>query len=197
MSPTRQAIIAFWVIIVILLLWQFHTYDTGMTKQETEHPAQQHFYFYPTNAAPVAPPSVVHVDAADVEQTGFDIQMNTPYAGSFTCRVTLKNLGTLKATGVQVNVRPYRGVALGDVDNGHTLPGSLSDNDPVSQIGQWVGFPDLAPGEAVTETAVFLRREDHSPGTNPQPEILFDTEKNAQTTSPLSTTPRPRRVPDN
>ena len=192
MSRTRQAIIAFWVVIIFLLLWQFHTYNTGMTKQETEHPAQQHFYFYHTNAAPVAP-SIVHRDGADVEQTGFDVQMNTPYAGSFTCQVTLKNLGTAKATGVQVNVRPFRGVALGDVDNGHTLPGSLNDNDPVSQIGQWVTFPDLGPGEAATETAVFLRRQDHSPGTNPQPEILFDTETKAQTTSP--TTPPPRRVP--
>ncbi len=192
MSPTRQAIIAFWVIIVILLLWQFHTYNTGMTKQETEHPAQQHFYFYNRPAAPAAAASAVHVDAADVEQTGFNVQMNTPYAGSFTCQVTLKNLGTLKATGVQVNVRPYRGVALGDVDNGRTLPGTLNDNDPVSQIGQWVGFPDLGPGESATETAVFLRRSDHSPGTNPQPEILFDTASKAPTTTP---TPHPRIAP--
>ncbi len=176
MSRTRLAIIAFWVVIIIMLIWQFRSYDTGLTQDSIDHPQQQHFFFYHTNSAPVAP-SAAHSEGADVEQTAFDVQPNAPSAGNFTCRVTVKNLGTAKATGVQVDVRPYKGIALGDLDNGHARPGTMNDSDPISQIGQWVTFPDLAPGEEATETAVFLNRSDVSPGANPQPEIVFETEK--------------------
>jgi hypothetical protein len=179
MSRTRQAIIAFWVVIITLLIWEFYSYNTAVTKQEEEHPAQQHFYFIHTNGPTAIAPKAPR-EGADVEQVGFDIQRNTPSAGSFTCRVTVKNLGTAKAIGVQVDVRPYKGISLGDLDNGHPRPGTMSDNDAVAQIGQWVTFPDLAPGESASQSAVFLNRQDVGPGTNPQPEILFDTEKKTE-----------------
>jgi hypothetical protein len=91
--------------------------------------------------------------------------------------VTLRNKGNAKAVGIQVSVRPYRGISKGDEDVGHTDLSLLSDSDPISQLGQWVTFPDLAPGESSTRNVVFVSRNDVSPGTNPNPEIQFQTEK--------------------
>jgi hypothetical protein len=177
MSRTRKLIIAFWIFIGIMLLWQFYNYDQGLTRAAVEHPTQEHFWF--TNSASATPvaSSQAHRNGADVQQTAFSVQNNTPSAGNFTCRVTLKNMGNAKAVGVQVSVRPFRGISLGDADNGHGTSGVLSDSDPISQIGQWVTFPDLAPGESGTESAVFLNRNDMQPGTNPNPEIIFQTQK--------------------
>ncbi len=181
-------IIAFWIFIIIMLLWQFYTYDQGLTQQAVEHPTQQHFWF--TNgASSTAPPPPPHRDGADVEQTSFQVQQNKPNAGSFTFQVTVKNVGNAKAVGVQVDIRPYRGISLGDEDAGHTSSAVLSDSNPISQIGEWVNFPDLAPGESATESAVFLNRGDVRPGTNPTPDILFETEKAA----PAQTPPPPHR----
>jgi hypothetical protein len=56
----------------------------------------------------------------------------------------------------------------------------LSDGDPTSQIGQWVTFPDIPPGESRTATAVFLSKQGVNPGANPSPEILFQSEKTGQ-----------------
>ena len=160
-----------------MLLWQFYTYDQGLTQEAIEHPTQQHFWF--TNGAPsvAVAPSPTHRDGADVQQTSFMVQDDKPSAGSFTCQVTLKNVGNAKAVGIQVNVRPYRGITRGDEDVGHTDITPLSDNDPISQIGTWVTFPDLAPGETATQDAIFTSRNDVRPGTNSNPDIEFQTEK--------------------
>jgi hypothetical protein len=184
----RTWIIFFWVFIVGMLVWQFYSYNQGLTKQEEEHPTQQHFFFYQTNAAslPVAPAK--HADAY-VEQTGFTVENDTPGRGSFTCHVTLKNNGEAKATGVQVKVRPYRGIEIGDADAGPNTQNvqKLDDNDPLSQMNQWVSFPDLAPGESSTQSAVFLATGNWPPGDNPKPEIVFDTAKT--TTNPPTPSP--------
>jgi len=177
MSRTRKLIIAFWIFIVIMLLWQFYTYDQGLTQASIDHPQQQHFWFTNSaSAAPVAPTPEQHT-GADVEQTGFMVENNKPGAGSFTCQVTLKNVGNAKAVGVQVNVRPYRGTSTYDEDVGHQKVIVLDDNNPISQFGQWVTFPDLAPGDSSTQSVVFISRTDARPGANPHPEILFQTEK--------------------
>ena len=186
-----MAIVAFWVVIIGMLLWEFYSYNHGLTQEAIEHPPQQHFYFYHSNSAPVAPAPPAHNGPA-VVQTGFEVASNSPGLGSFTCRVTLKNVGRLKATGVQVNVRPYKGIALGDVDEGgHHNTNNLSDTDPTSLIGQWVTFPDLAPGESATQTAVFIMRREVQPGTNPEPEIIFDSKKADQNVSPQTPPTRP------
>jgi hypothetical protein len=179
MSTTRKLIIAFWIFIGCMLLWQFYTYDQGLTRAEVEHPTQQHFWFTNSAAAAPAAPTKALANGAVVQQTGFSVENNAPSAGSFTCHVTLKNVGNAKAVGVQVSVRPYRGITLDDQDVGHARPAAvtLSDSDPISQYGQWVSFPDLAPGESGTQNAVFLSRTDVIPGTNPNPEIQFQTEK--------------------
>jgi hypothetical protein len=176
MTLTRRLIIAFWAFIVIMGIWEFYTYNQGVNQATLDHPQQAHFYFFHTNGPPVAP-SQVHANGADVEQTAFVVQDNTPSRGNFTCLVTLKNLGNAKATGIQVNVRPYRGVSKSDDDVGRSDTTVLSDNDPTSQFGQYIPFPDLAPGESSTQSVSFLSRDDYKPGKNPNPDIIFETEK--------------------
>jgi hypothetical protein len=179
MSRTRKLIIAFWIFIGCMLLWQFYDYNQGLKEASVEHPTQQHFWF--TNSVATAPgaPAQAHRDGPDVQQTGFSVENNAPSTGNFTCHVTLKNVGNAKAVGVQVSVRPYRGITLDDQDEGHARPAdvTLSDSDPISQFGQWVTFPDLAPGESSTQKVFFLSRTDVIPGTNPNPEIQFQKEK--------------------
>ena len=175
MTPIRKLIVAFWIFIVLMLLWQFYSYNQSL-KEAAAHPQQEHYFFFHTNtAAPAAPAAVAH--GADVQQTGFVIQDRTPAAGSFTCQVTLKNVGNAKATGVEVSVRPYRGISIGDEDLGHTPSAVLNDSDPIAQIGEWVTFADLAPGESSTRNVVFVSRGDARPGTNPKPDIVFQSEK--------------------
>jgi len=176
MTPIRKLIIAFWVFIVGMLLWQFYSYNKGLDQEAIDHPQQEHFWFTNSVAAPAAP-TQAHSDGADVQQTGFSVEDNAPGAGSFTCHVTLKNKGNAKAVAVQVSVRPYRGITRGDEDVGHTDMSILSDSDPISQFGQWVAFPDLAPGESSTQDVIFISRTDVRPGANPNPEIQFQTEK--------------------
>jgi len=175
MTPTRKLIIAFWVFIIGMLLWQFYDYDQGFKQAAIEHPQQEHFWFTNSVAAPAAS-TQAHRDGADVQQTGFSVEDNAPSTGSFTCHVTLKNSGNAKAVGIQISVRPYRGITRGDEDVGHTDMSTLSDDNPISQFGQWVAFPDLAPGESSTQNVVFTSRTDVRPGANPNPEIQFQTE---------------------
>jgi len=177
MTPIRKLIIAFWIFIGCMLLWQFYSYNQGLKEEAIAHPQQQHFWFTNSVATAPAAPTQPKRDGADVRQTGFSVEDNAPGRGSFTCHVTLKNSGNAKAAAVQVSVRPYRGITRGDEDVGHTDMSVLSDSDPISQLGQWVAFPDLAPGESSTRDVIFLSRGDVRPGTNPNPEITFQTEK--------------------
>jgi hypothetical protein len=181
MSRTRQLIYAFWIFVVMMLFWQFYTYDRHAQQVSIEHPQQeQHFFFLHTNAPTGGP--VVHNDAY-VRQISFAARANTPSQGMLTCSVVLRNDGKAKATNVQVMVRPYRGIRLGDDDAGHAKPGYLNDSDPISQLGQWVTFPDLAPGESSTQTAVFVSQQGLTPGDNPGPNIEYQTAKASDSAS--------------
>lgn len=159
-----------------MLLWQCYSYDQGRKMAAITHPQQEHFYFFPSNAAPVAP-TPAHRDGADVQQVGYTVQKDTPGTGSMTCHVTLKNEGNAKAVGIQIMVRPYRGVSNFDEDASSQQNIVVSDDDPLSKFGQWITFPDLAPGESNTQSVVFTSRTDFKPGVNPTPTILFQTEK--------------------
>jgi hypothetical protein len=110
-------------------------------------------------------------------QTSFVVQPDTPATGSFTCLVTLKNIGNVKATSIQVCVRPFRGVSTIDIDVGGNRGGTLDDNNPISMISDWLSFPDLDPGESRTLSDVFLTRPDIHPGVNPRPQIIFEAAK--------------------
>jgi len=189
-TNTTKAIIAFWVFIVCMLLWQFYSYDQGLHQQALEHPQQTRFFFFHTNSAQVVAPPV-QKEGPDVQQVGYTVESNAPAVGSFTVHVTLKNMGKAKAAGVQIHVRPYRGMRLGDEDVGNSPLRILPEDDPLSQYGEWVSFPDLAPGESSSQSVVFLDHQGATPvvmgvsdtGIPGQPmekitpEIIFGPEK--------------------
>lgn len=179
MTRTQKLIALFWVFIGGMLIWQFSSYNHAVVQQAIDHPKPAHYFFDGSSQQPdsVAP----SLRAANVQQIGFLTQNDTPSAGSFTAQVILKNVGNTKATGVQVFVRPYRGILVNpngrqrSNDDFNTLP--LSENDPLSQFGQWVTFPDLDPGQENTQNVIFLSRSGIGPGKNPQPQIIFETER--------------------
>jgi hypothetical protein len=177
MTTTRKLIIAFWIFIIGMLVWEFYDYNQGLSQQAKDHPRQTQFFAYPPGSGPAAKPVPVRAAGADVQQTAFTIEEDTPGKGSFTCHITLKNEGQSIAVAVQVKVRPFRGVSNYDEDAGSQRAIVLSDDDPISRIGEFVSFPDLAPNESSTQSVVFLSRSDFKPGKNPSPQILFQTEK--------------------
>jgi len=177
MTPIRRLIILFWVFIGAMLIWQFYKYNQGIDQDTIAHPQQEHYFFNSTNATPGPSTAAPARDGANVQQIGYTVAANSPGPGSFTARVTVRNIGNAKATAIQVMVRPYRGITLGDQDNGHAVIESISDNDPLAQFGQWISFSDLDPGATETETVVFITRTGVPFGTNPTPQITFQTEK--------------------
>jgi hypothetical protein len=175
-TPLRKLIIAFWIFIVCMLLWQFYSYDQGIKQAATIHPQQEHFYFLPSNNAPVAP-TQAHLNGADVQQVRYTVEDSTPGSGSMTSHVTLKNVGNAKAVGIQIFVRPFRGASNYNEDVGRSNATPVSDDDPLGKFGQWVTFPNLGPGESNTQSVVFMSQHFLVQGINPNPEILFQTEK--------------------
>jgi hypothetical protein len=167
----RKLIISFWVFIGIMLAWQFYTYNQSLNQEAVEHPQQEHFFFYNTSAP------AMQVNGPNVKQIGYWVEKSTPAQGMLTSHVVLKNVGTAKAVALQVMVRPYRGITIGDADNGMSTAHQLPESDPLSQMGQWIAFPDLAPDESSTQTVVFVARPDFEPGSNPTPEISFTKEQ--------------------
>jgi hypothetical protein len=192
MTTTQKLIVAFWVIILLTAAWQFYTYNEKLSQPTAAAQAPQHFYFYPPGSrAPDQPPPAgpTAKPGADVRQTAYSVDLNKPTAGFMTCHVTLKNFGLSKALNIQVKVRPYRGATNEDGEASfqpkvYTLP----DDDPISQIGDYVSFPDLAPGESETRDVQFAIHTEVNPGTNPNPDIIFETDKSAPAPAP---TPRP------
>jgi hypothetical protein len=147
MTPLRKLIYAFWIFVVIMLLWQFYTYNAGLRQQAIDHPTQEHFYFYNTNSTTAAAaPAPAQVNGADVQQVRYTVEEGVGGTGNMTCHVTLKNMGNARATGIQIMVRPFRGASNYDEDVGKSDSTPLSDDDPISKFGQWISFPDLAPG---------------------------------------------------
>lgn len=176
MTPLRKFFVLFWIFIGGMLIWQFYSYNHGMDQAQVDHPQQEHFYFYPpaTKADGTAQPKPV--DGADVRQVNYAALDGQPNPGCFTSHVVLKNVGNAKAINIQIWIRPYRGAGVGDEDvspNFHYL----SDDDPLAQVGEWIAFPDLAPGESSTADVVFTNRPGIHPGKNPNPQINFQTAK--------------------
>ena len=187
MTTTTKVLAAFWIFIVVMLVWEFYSYNQGLTQAAVDHPKQEHFYFFHTNAPAAAAPQIK--DGPDIVQTAFSVHTDEPATGSITCYVTLQNVGTKAATNVQVCVRPYRGVSTVDIDVGGGRGGVLSDDDPISLRSDWLAFPDLAPGQSITQTDVFLAQPGLRTGSNPKPQIIFEKAK------PSSTAPATPEAP--
>lgn len=176
MSWTRRFIYAFWAFVIIMLLWQAYVYNRNISRVDPLHPTQRQFFFYHTNAhAKVSPPE--ERTGPDVQQVAFTVEDNVPGPSNFTCHVTLRNKGHAKAVNVQVQVQPYRGTTVGDEDVGPASIKPINDQSALAQFGQWVSFPDLAPGETSTQSAVFFKQNGAHPGRNASPQIIFQPEK--------------------
>jgi hypothetical protein len=164
MTPVRWLIVLFWVFVIFMLLKGCYDTEASRAHQEELRQAPP-----PVSAAPAPPPAPTA--PAKVVQTSCMIEVDTP-PGSFTCEVTVKNVGGEKATGVEVHVRPFRGSRRGLVDIGPMGP-PLNENDPLSLMGTWIAFPDLAPGESSTQTATFPSQPNIMPSQNPDPDINY------------------------
>jgi hypothetical protein len=178
MSWTQRFIWAFWIFVIIMLVWQFYDYNKKISTPDPNHPAQDHYFFYmPKAGSGGAAAAAAEHDGPYVEQTDFRVEDGVPTSVSFTCHVTLKNIGKAKATGVEVCVRPFRGTQVYDDTSARNDNKVLPDDSPLAQISQWVTFPDLAPGESSTQSAVFMRANTSDYGENPKPEIIYEPEK--------------------
>jgi len=178
MTSTRWLIISFWVFVAAMLAWQAYTYEINSEKELAAHPKQQHFFFDPAMDPKSDSGPNPNLHAANVRQIAYSITYDSTQT-SFVAHSTLKNLGNAKAVAIQIWIRPYRGVSMGGSRGGDVAPHQLSDDDPISQMGQWVSIPDLAPGETYVENVNFVSRPDVKPGANPNPQIVFETEKPA------------------
>jgi len=170
MNWWRILTVAFWTFVVVMLAWQFYNYNNQVAALSESHPEQHYFY----NPGPIA--SQTAPKGPDIRQIAYTVTPNSPQPGSFTVQFTVKNVGNITATSIQVKVRPYRGMILGDQDN--PLPGGggtgpVSDNDPISQYGQWVALPDLAPGQSSSNSMVFADQPNMTPTDGPKLDIIF------------------------
>ncbi len=177
MSKTRMAIWAFWIFIIGMMIWEFYSYNQDLTQQAHDHPADGHFFFYHKDPKAVPKPEQMEHNGPFLTQTGFTVEPGVPNYASFTCHVTVKNIGTAKATNIQVCVRPFKGIKVGDEDLSNKPLQTLPDSDPTSLIDQWVTLPDLAPGQSASQSAVFYNKPGFNPGRNPDPLMRFEAEK--------------------
>ncbi len=175
MTPVRWAIVVFWFVVIVMIIKSCHDAEEQRKQDALLHPQADRFTFTEPSAPPA--PAPAPAPEARVEQISFSTKPSTPTPGSFTCFVTLRNTGSKKAQNIQIRVRPYRGTPYGDPDYGHQNLRPLSETDPLSQYGSWIGFPDLDPGQSSTQSVVFLDHPNATPGTNPTPEIIFGTVK--------------------
>ena len=177
MTPTRWLIVVFWVVVTALLLHECMQEDAIRVQQGNAEKKRQYFFVPPINAPKPASTPAPPVIGADVRQVSFTTKLNTPGTGSFTCYMTVRNVGLSPATSIRAYMRPYRGAGYGDLDIGTKKFHILKDTEPLSQYGAWVTFPDLKPGESNTQSAVFYDHPNVKAGYNPNPEINFETAK--------------------
>jgi len=175
MNPMRWMITLFWVFVVGMLLWQFYDYNQNLSNDTLVAPRPQHYYYFNTNQNAVTAVTTLPkaADGAYLQQIGYTVNDHTPIQNEFTATSVIKNRGTVKATHIQIWIRPYRGIQIADEEMGAPQNTYLSDNDPLAQIGEWVDVPDLGPGETATVSATFLRKPAITPGGNPSPNITF------------------------
>jgi hypothetical protein len=177
MNWWRILIVAFWTFVGVMLAWQAYDYNNHVVIESETHPEKH--YFYNPNPGSVVPPKA---PSPDVHQVAYHVIPGSPEPGSFTVQFTVKNMGDIAATAIQVKVRPYRGILNSDPDSGgsHLTNGNIgpiSDDDPVSQFGQWVAVPDLAPGQLSSNSVVFADEPGKTPNDNSRLEIVFDPVK--------------------
>lgn len=178
MSTKNTLIFIFWAFVLSMLGYQMvQEYLKGQAAHAS-YVARQ-VVTPPQATSPAAtlsstPPPPISPDA-DVRQIGYSVKGHSPT--QFEAIITLKNVGGGTAAGVQIFVRPFRG---GDNSKNPGMDSTTPEDSPDSQYGEWVSFPDLAPGQEATQPFDFNARPEHgiSPGGNDDPKIIWVTKKN-------------------
>jgi len=179
----RILFILFWLFIGIMLIRSLFENNNRLEKEAEAQPPQGPVFFYPwkkTQALPTAVPPQLVIPATGpyVIQERYWVEDNTPTPDYFAAHFILRNVGHAKAVNIQIMVRPYRLVRVGDEDNGHSHPHVLRDDDSISLFGQTVAVSDLAPGqESDVQSITFFKRQGVPFGINPFPDITFSGEK--------------------
>ena len=183
MNWWRTLTVAFWIFVGVMLAWQAYNFNNKV-EVASKHNPEKHYFYNPGAVQPAAPKA----PAPDVRKVDYKVIHDSPQPGDFTVEFTVKNVGNVAATAVMADIRPYRGILLGDSDNGHAhgAPSAessrgvapISDTDPAAQLGKWVTIPDLAPGQSSTNSVVFIDQPDKTPNEdNPQLDITFEPVK--------------------
>jgi hypothetical protein len=169
MTPTRWAIVTFWVLVV--LAGAYYALDYSMVPAPPPAP-EQHWFPppLPGSQPPPRPPD------ADVKLTHYVAHI-TPGAPTFSVDETVENQGSKKATGVEVVVHPY----IGNQDTNKKeygpdeIPGQQG-GDPMANVVQSLGYPDLDPGQTATQSFTLPMRTDADPSQrDDKPQIIFQT----------------------
>jgi len=153
-----MAIAAFWILMVVGGVY-YAVHDAMLPAPPPPPPPQQGLLpALPGSASPAAvSPN------ADVKLLHYVAHI-TPGALEFSVDVTLQNVGSKKATGVQVMVHPY----VGNQDTNKSqlgpdeIPGQQG-GDPMRNVVQNLDYPDIAPGASATQTFTLPVRSDADP----------------------------------
>jgi hypothetical protein len=178
MTRGTQALYAFCALLVIILGWQFYQYSESLSQLPPGAvDPHKRYVFIHTNGSPI-PAAPAPADGAFLKQVSYEVQNGVPNSAMMTCVVRIKNTGNATATGIQVEVRPYKDSVKGDENvGGMGSDEPIAPTDPRALMSQWITFPDLAPGQSATENAVFVAQDGYNPGKNPNPQIIFQTAK--------------------
>jgi hypothetical protein len=166
MTPTRWLIVGFWAVIILLAA----KYVIGgiLTPPPVTAPPKEWLPLpAPGTPLPAAP-------VADVRLTHY-VPKVTSGAMSFSVDVTIQNFGTKKANDIQVRIQPYVGNTSSQSAPGPDEIPNQPGGDPVTNVYQWLDFPDLAAGATETQTVTLPMRSDADPADSFKPQVVFQT----------------------
>lgn len=169
MTPTRWAIVAFWVVMMLIGVYSIFNYTA---KPPPPPEPEKHWFPPPLPGTGPAAPS----PDAQVKLTHY-IAHITPGGTSFSVDVIVQNLGSKKATGVVAIVHPYIGTR--DTDKNAIGPDEIPmqhSGDPLANVTQTLNYPDLKPGQAATQSFTLPKRFDADPAQrDDKAQVIFQT----------------------
>jgi hypothetical protein len=169
MTNTRWAVVAFWVVMMLIGVYSIFDY----TAKPAPPPVPEKHWFPPP--LPGSVPARRSPDAL-VKLTHYLAHIK-PGATSFDVDVIVQNVGSKKATGVVVLVHPYVGTR--DTDKKAIGPDEIpmqQGGDPLAAVTQTLTYPDLKPGETGTQSFTLPIRFDADPAQrDDKAQVMFQT----------------------
>ncbi len=156
----------------MLLAGAYYMFDYSV-QPAPPAPPEQHWMPPPlpgSTAAPARSPD------ADVRLIHYVTHV-TPGSLEFSVDVILQNVGSKKATGVQVVVHPY----VGNISTSKTQQGpdeipSFPNGDPMAHVVQNLNYPDLDPDQTSTQSFTLPMRSDADPAdSDDKAQVIFQT----------------------